>query len=330
MVAQVRRRFAVLPGLALAVSLAMRLLLIGFVTLAVGCGFFVQKKDPLIVAASDSDMASAKRLVEGGADVNQVGKRGSYPLLQAVGRSEEMVRYLLSKGATPNRPKGGFNAPICVALLADNPMKFSSILIEAGAKLDIVCHNGQTPLGFVAGNGEPGQILQLLTGNASIDFRNESGYTPLKSAASTKRAPIMRMLLTRGASPLELSWTELMPAIGTGADLWKRFSEVMPHVREPSAAQLQKVSAEVSAHAAAQFVEIRSTPSHPLNLVLKAGKSPNEVDENGVTALEAAWRAHQPAVAAILLASGARGAAVEATKSHFESHDSRETTQISR
>ena len=54
----------------------------------------------LVEASQEGDLATVRRLVESGADVNSVGEHGMGPLLTF---TPSVVEYLLSKGADPNR-----------------------------------------------------------------------------------------------------------------------------------------------------------------------------------------------------------------------------------
>ncbi|HRI78776.1 MAG TPA: ankyrin repeat domain-containing protein, partial [Cyclobacteriaceae bacterium] len=61
-----------------------------------------QNNDEVIKAALAGDLATVKKNIEGGADVNYLNGSGQTPLSVAY-FSNEVTEYLLSKGADPNK-----------------------------------------------------------------------------------------------------------------------------------------------------------------------------------------------------------------------------------
>jgi len=130
----------------------------------------------LTIAFEHSQLNIVKLLIKRGYDVNEqmIGHFGfgdnsmddevlSYPIIEATRReSEDLVKYLLERGANPNNigPDG------CIALHFAHNVEIAKLLIEAGS---------------------------------DINFANDEGYTPLHLAVETKNVETTRFLLESGA-----------------------------------------------------------------------------------------------------------------------------------
>lgn len=154
---------------------------------------------PLIFAAREGDIESAKTLLDAGADVNQVSEYNWTPLLTAVNnRNYKLAELLLERGANPNLANKGGWTPLYLA--TDNRN------IEGGdypvPKPDI----------------EHIEIIKLLLDkgadvNARVKentlqrtiFTNqwflEAGATPFVRAAQSSDLELMKLLLSHGADP---------------------------------------------------------------------------------------------------------------------------------
>src|SRR5688572_16428449 len=102
-------------------------------------------KSPKLVRASlQGDLATVRRLVESGIDVNSTDEHGMGPLLTF---APSVVEYLLSKGADPNRQKNESGAPVLVGIAYMNKVECVRLLLEGGADPNTVTERtGETPL----------------------------------------------------------------------------------------------------------------------------------------------------------------------------------------
>ncbi|CAM0875475.1 unnamed protein product [Alopecurus aequalis] len=130
----------------------------------------MEEYGPLHEAASMGRMDTCKYLVEDlGFDINAEANNdsGMTPLACAVSRGKAIaVRYLLEKGADPN-------------------------------KEDII---GFTPLHYATKEGNDGLVRLLLTKGASVNASSSEG-TPLHMAASHGKSAIVQILLQNNADP---------------------------------------------------------------------------------------------------------------------------------
>lgn len=100
---------------------------------------------PLIIACQGiTNLPIAKRLVEADAKVNVVDESGSTALYSAcVMEDEELVNYLLEKGADPNI---GQDHEGDTALMHLPPLPIAKVLVEAGANIYAENRDGETVL----------------------------------------------------------------------------------------------------------------------------------------------------------------------------------------
>jgi ankyrin repeat protein len=140
----------------------------------------------LLFAARQGDLASAKRLVAAGANVNDTDAWGvNATVLAAHSGYRELVEFLLEKGADPNLASAGFTALHVAVMRRDE--KMVAALLARGA--------------------DPNAPLKTWTPTrrSSRDFHFDPrlvGATPFWLAARFREPNIMRLLAKHGADPL--------------------------------------------------------------------------------------------------------------------------------
>jgi uncharacterized protein len=172
---------------------------------------------PLMFATRQGDMASAKVLVEAGADVNETSSFGWTALLIATQNKYYRIgEYLLQHGAKPNIANGGGWTPLYIA--TDNRN------IEGGDYP--VRKPDMDHLDFIrellAAGADPNLRMHSSTETRTV-FTNqwlvENGATPLLRAAQSGDLVLMKLLLEHGADPTiatDYNVTPLMVASGIG------------------------------------------------------------------------------------------------------------------
>jgi uncharacterized protein len=234
----------------------------------------------LMFAARVGDLASAKRLVEAGANVNDADAWGvSAMVLAAHSGFRELVEFLLERGADANSSAAGFTALHEAIMRRDERM--ASALLARGADPNVPLRTW-TP-----------------TRRQSTDFNFAPelvGATPFWLAARFAEPGLMRLLVKYGADPLFVHrasyWagdppeprtqvtTALMAATGMGGGTaWAQ-----PRRAESEAAMVEAVK-----------------------LATELGVDVNVVNADGRTALDAARALKYDALAAFLIERGARG-----------------------
>lgn len=142
---------------------------------------------PVVKAAKAGDLATVRKLIAQGADVNIPEGDGSTALLWAAYNSNvEMVR----------------------------------ALVGAGAVWDAANHYGMTPLLQASRTGDAAVMEVLLKAGAKASRANPDGETPLMAASRAGRADAVRLLLDRGvdvnAAESIQEQTALMWAVAEG------------------------------------------------------------------------------------------------------------------
>ena len=232
----------------------------------------------LLFAARVGDLASAKLLVDAGANVNDAEAWGvSATVLAAHSGYTELVEFLLDRGADPNAAKAGFSALHAAIMHRDERMV--AALLAHGA--------------------DPNSPLQTWTptrrSSRDFNFAPELvGATPFWLAARFAEPGVMRLLVKHGADPLfvhranyaDLSQTRrthvttsLMAATGMGGGIaWA----------QPPGSQRETLTLEA------------------VKIAVELGVDVNAADTDGLTALDAATAFKYETVINFLVEKGAR------------------------
>ncbi|OFW41270.1 MAG: hypothetical protein A3J28_18040 [Acidobacteria bacterium RIFCSPLOWO2_12_FULL_60_22] len=186
---------------------------------------------PLLFAARQGDLETARLLLEAGAHVNDAAPDyGSALVVATASGHEALSQFLLERGANPNVADGWGFTPLHYALqggittigmsretipsdsswLRSNMPEVVKALLAHGAN-----PNARVGKGFPPFDYSP---FARTTGNAMPHLR-QRGATPFLLAAASFDAGLMRLLLAGGADPLlatEEGTTPLMVAAGVG------------------------------------------------------------------------------------------------------------------
>jgi ankyrin repeat protein len=187
----------------------------------------------LLRAADAGEVESVRRLVEGGAPLEDVDGRGHTPLIHAVrGGHGAVVDLLLQRGARIDHADYSGQTPLMAALASgraevarqlldrgarpdDELPPWSALrlaafvgadvavdaLLERGVKPDGADHYGMTALMYAAGRGHEPIVRRLLAKGADADRADRRGHTALMFAAGSGQAEVVRALLDAGAEP---------------------------------------------------------------------------------------------------------------------------------
>ncbi len=157
----------------------------------------------LTFAARVGDLASARMLVNAGADVNDADARGvSVLVLAAHSGFADLTEFVLDEGADPNAAEAGFSALHVTIMRRDEDL--GRVLLDHGADPNAPITNW-TP-----------------TRRASADWsfhQSLIGATPFWLAARLTQPGFMRLLADHGADPLFVHRVHYVGASGSyGAD----------------------------------------------------------------------------------------------------------------
>lgn len=93
--------------------------------------------------------------------------------------NEELIRFLILKGANPNIPSNNSYRiyPLHTAV-ANSSTMIAKMLIEGGAECNVSQYSGITPLHLAAKNGDIELLITLLEAGADVNSKNNEGYKP--------------------------------------------------------------------------------------------------------------------------------------------------------
>ena len=158
---------------------------------------------PLLFAARHGDVASARLLLNAGADVDETGADGNSALVLATMSSHpRLAEFLLARGANPNADGAGYTALHAAILRADRSLV--RMLLARGADPEARLTRS-TPV--------PRWTYEF------VFTLREKGATPFLLAAKYLEPELIRTLAAAGADPLvraDDGTTALMAAVGHG------------------------------------------------------------------------------------------------------------------
>lgn len=236
----------------------------------------------LIFAARSGDLESATRLVAAGASVNDADAWGvSATAMAAHSGYEDLVEWLLEKGADPNAAQAGFSALHAAIMRRD--VRMVSALVAHGADANAPLRSW-TP-----------------TRRSSKDFHFSPelvGATPFWLAARFGGPDVMRALLEHGADPLVVHHGEHVVEGRGGAGFQTR--------KDVTTAVMAAVGmGGGEAWIPFERAEREAIALESAKLALELGVDVNVANTDGRTALDAAKTAKYDTVVTFLLEHGA-------------------------
>jgi ankyrin repeat protein len=232
---------------------------------------------PLVFAAREGDLQSAKALLDAGADVNQTTEYGWTPLLTATNnRHYKVARYLIDRGGNPNIANKGGWTPLYLATDnrniegGDYPvpqpdmdhLEFVTFLLEHDADPDA--------------RAKDNTLTRTIF---TMQWFYEAGATPFMRAAQSSDTVLMQRLLDYGADPFAVTDNGDTPLTACGGIGWV---EGVTYERSPK----ENVEA--------------------MRMLLDLGVDPNAANREGRTALMGAALKGRNDVVQMLVDRGAR------------------------
>lgn len=147
----------------------------------------------LMSAASRGDLVTVKRIViEGSADPNARNEAGCTALHYACSKGHDQVVRALLQMDRINLNVQEFSSkstPIIRAMIT-NRVGIVKQLIDAGAKLNLKDHEGNTVLHYAISSENVELVVQLIKAGALDDIKNSSGQSPMSLASVFMRSSL--------------------------------------------------------------------------------------------------------------------------------------------
>jgi ankyrin repeat protein len=155
--------------------------------------------DSLIYILSDQNLLNLLLiLIQNKRNVDAIGKYYGSPLQLAAKKGHlTMARHLIAAGADIEFPGGKQEPTALFSALYRGYPDVAQLLLENGARYDIVADGFQTPLILAAQQGDVASVQKLLQLGVNMDIE---GGRALRAAVKSRNGQIFRLLLQSGAN----------------------------------------------------------------------------------------------------------------------------------
>jgi len=227
----------------------------------------------LLFAARNGDVATARSLIEAGANVDDVSASGTSALvISAHSGHESLALYLVNQGADPNADLAGYTALHAAVLRGQSPLVRA--LLANGADIEAVVQKGT-----------PGRRF-----SADFSIRHQAvGANAFWLAAKYGELGILEMLLQGGADPF------VMPVSGVSSLQAAMGRSAIPQENRRNRVGVPRPDRGLHEDLVLRLAEV----------VLDLGVDVNAVDQRGDTALHDAVRNGWESVVKLLAVRGA-------------------------
>jgi uncharacterized protein len=194
---------------------------------------------PLTAAVIVVDPDMVRTLVEGGAVMDvRTAASNLTPLVMAAANPDpfkhknyiKIMKYLLDRKADVNFQASDGRTPLIAAAMSadqDQALAKVALLLDEGAKPNIVKHGGETALMLAAGRGNDKIVELLIDKGANVHLKNGAGESAMSYAKRSGKSAIVALLESKGAkpdAPLVMKKVVVKELFGT----WQGFQDGMP------------------------------------------------------------------------------------------------------
>jgi ankyrin repeat protein len=184
--------------------------------------YFSQPTMDLLAALALGDRGATAAALKAGADLNEVGRTGSTPLIYSVIKLDKrLVTALLALGADANRRQEDGNTALSVAyeLVSVDPSMLEMLINSGKFDLNFPMPGGDPLLYYLIGSSRLDLIAMALKKGANPSALSSSERPIVVEAAIIERYDAAQLLLDAGASPdsMDRAGTSLMSWVNEGS-----------------------------------------------------------------------------------------------------------------
>src|SRR5207247_59522 len=181
---------------------------------------------PLLYAARDGRLESARMLVAAGADVNQVDPNGITPLIMTISNDHmETARFFVEQGSAINAVDWYGRTPLWAAVETRNMDVDNGEPFENGVDrepvlemIKLLLAHGADPNAQI--KEAPPIRRQMLRVTGTLEWVDFTGQTPFLTAARAADLDVMRLLLDWGADPYITTFAGTTPLMAAAGINW--------------------------------------------------------------------------------------------------------------
>jgi hypothetical protein len=151
----------------------------------------------VFIALEEGDSTLARKLIDGGADINAREEHQRTVLMEAMFKDQyDLVNFLLAKGVETNNQDGSGWTPLMYAA-ADGKTEIVRELIRRGANVNARPNEGFSALMQAAYEGHYETAKLLVESGADVNATTEQGDTAITLAAGNNHRDIVRLLRSK-------------------------------------------------------------------------------------------------------------------------------------
>jgi ankyrin repeat protein len=257
----------------------------------------------LFIAIRKGDLATAKTLLDKGADPNSICVLGFTALMFAAGSGqEEMCLAILAKGGKLDEPSN-YGTALTFATMSPNP-NLTKVLLEKGAAADAKRGDNITPLMIVSGNGQTEIARTLLAKVNNLNAKDADGQTALTFAARFGRVETGRMLIEKGAEVNAADKEGFTPLMHAAANAHAEFAQML--IEKGANVNVRDKKGRTPVIIATRY----GREPKIVKMLVAKGADPNAKDNNGRTAMDTAVTSGDAEWVKTLRACGAKPGSV--------------------
>ncbi|MBX3708206.1 MAG: ankyrin repeat domain-containing protein [Gammaproteobacteria bacterium] len=164
-------------------------------------GIYNNQCTALALAVQNKHLRVAEELLEWGADISFELAEQQLLWIAAFQKNSSMVKLLIKHGAPLNKIQSCNGSTPLLATIYNSDYDTAKVLIDAHCNVNVPhVFSGFSPLHLAALNGQYRIVKELIKAGAMIDSLDHEGETPLFSAIAGKSIRVITLLLSSGAN----------------------------------------------------------------------------------------------------------------------------------